>query len=282
MSAIDAILQPFFEYAFMRQALLVMALLSLSAAPLGVLLVLKRLSLVGDTLSHAMLPGVAGAFALFGMNVLALSIGAMLMAVVGGLLAGLVARKTALGEDASFAAFYLISLAAGVCLMAAFGNNNDILHFLFGNLLAVPDGYTIWLGAVSAASLLIFALGARGFLAEAFDPAYVQMHPAYGKFYYVLFLGVFVVNLVVAFFAIGTLLAMAIFLLPAIISRIFHKSWQGMILSSLILALVAGWGGLLLSFYANLPAGPAIVLVLGIFYFIGLLSQIRSVFKFSA
>lgn len=260
------LLAPFAQFTFMREALMVMGLLAISTAPIGAMLVLKKLSLVGDTLSHAMLPGVAVAFAVFGMNFFALSLGALAMAVIGGLLAGLIARQTELGEDASFAAFYLISLAAGICLMSAFGSSTDVLHFLFGNLLAVPDFYVQTLAIVTAVSAAVLGLFARQFLAEAFDPSITG-----GAWVYPLFLTIFVLNLVVAFFAIGTLLAMGIFLLPTIVARLLTNRWQHMIAVAAVLAFLGSVGGLLWSFYANLPAGPAIVLCLGLFYGLTLL-----------
>ena len=110
--------QPFIEYGFMRRALVVCLALSVSTTALGVFLQLRRMSLMGDALSHAILPGVAVGYLLSGMSLLAMSIGGFIAGITVALVAGLVSRRTPLKEDASFAGFYLGSLALGVTLVS--------------------------------------------------------------------------------------------------------------------------------------------------------------------
>ena len=100
---------PFAEFAFMRRALVATLALSLSAAPLGVFLTLRRMSLLGDALSHAILPGVAMGFMLCGLSLTAMAAGGVLAGMLVAALAGLVSRSTALKEDASLAAIYLVA-----------------------------------------------------------------------------------------------------------------------------------------------------------------------------
>lgn len=107
-------LDPFLDFAFMRRALVGCLALSLSAPPLGVFLVQRRLSLIGDALGHAILPGVAAGAALFGLSLAAMSAGGLVAGLAVVLGAGLAARGTALREDASLAGFYLVALALGV------------------------------------------------------------------------------------------------------------------------------------------------------------------------
>lgn len=109
--------QPFIEFGFMRRALVVCFALSLSTTMLGVLLLLRRMSLMGDALSHAILPGVAAGYLLNGMSLLAMSVGGFIAGIAVALVAGWVSRRTPLKEDASFAGFYLGSLALGVTLV---------------------------------------------------------------------------------------------------------------------------------------------------------------------
>ena len=110
----DGLIAPFAEFAFMRRALVASLALSLSAAPLGVFLTLRRMSLMGDALSHAILPGVALGYLVAGLSLSAMAIGGLLAGMLVAGLAGLVSRVTTLKEDASLAAIYLVALALGI------------------------------------------------------------------------------------------------------------------------------------------------------------------------
>ena len=119
---------PFAEFAFMRRALVATWALALSAAPLGVFLTLRRMSLLGDALSHALLPGVAIGFMLFGLSLTAMAVGGVVVGMLVAAIAGVVSRSTALKEDASLAAIYLVALALGVTLISGHGTQLDLLH----------------------------------------------------------------------------------------------------------------------------------------------------------
>ena len=121
MSLYQYVLAPFVDYGFMRRALAGCLALAFGACPLGVLLVLRRMSLVGDAMSHAILPGAAVGFLLAGFSLYAMTIGGMITGLAVAILAGLVSRFTPLREDASFAAFYLSSLGLGVLLVSVEG-----------------------------------------------------------------------------------------------------------------------------------------------------------------
>src|SRR5881396_283873 len=129
----DTLIAPFVEFAFMRRALVGAMALALGAGPIGVFLMLRRMSLVGDAMAHAILPGAAVGFLISGLNLFAMAAGGLIAGFVVALAAGLIARATELKEDASLAAFFLISLAVGVTIVSIKGNNIDLLHFLFGS-----------------------------------------------------------------------------------------------------------------------------------------------------
>ncbi|MES1153112.1 MAG: metal ABC transporter permease, partial [Dongia sp.] len=133
----DLIIAPFSEFAFMRRALIACIAISLSAGPIGAFMVLRRMSLMGDAMSHAVLPGVALGFLLFGLDLWPMALGGLVASLAVALLAGLVSRLTPLKEDASLAGFYLISLSAGVLIVSLRGSNIDLLHILFGSILGV-------------------------------------------------------------------------------------------------------------------------------------------------
>ena len=112
----DLLAAPFADFAFMRRALVACAALSIGCGPVGVLLVLRRMSLVGDSMSHAVLPGAAVGFLVSGLSLVSMSIGGFVAGLLVALLSGVVSRTTQLREDASFASFYLISIALGVLI----------------------------------------------------------------------------------------------------------------------------------------------------------------------
>ena len=133
----DALIAPFTEFEFMRRALAAVIALALGGAPIGVFLMLRRMSLVGDAMAHAILPGAAVGFLFSGLNLFAMTAGGLIAGCVVALLTGVVARLTELKEDAALATFYLLSLALGVTIVSMRGTNIDLLHVLFGTILAI-------------------------------------------------------------------------------------------------------------------------------------------------
>src|SRR5262245_45932103 len=126
----DILIAPFAEFEFMRRALVGVVALALGAGPIGVFLMLRRMSLVGDAMSHAILPGAAVGFLISGLDLFAMTAGGLIAGFVVALAAGLIARMTELKEDASLASFYLVSLAVGVIIVSVKGTNIDLLHVL--------------------------------------------------------------------------------------------------------------------------------------------------------
>lgn len=212
--------QPFIEYGFMRRALVVCLALSISTTALGVFLQLRRMSLMGDALSHAILPGVAVGYLLSGLSLLAMSIGGFVAGITVALLAGLVSRRTPLKEDASFAGFYLGSLALGVTLVSLRGSNVDLLHLLFGSILAVDNDAALFVTGVCMFTLIVLAMFYRGLVTEAFDTAWLQVNARWlPGLLHGLFLALLVLNLVAGFQVLGTLMAVGLMMLPAVAAR---------------------------------------------------------------
>jgi ABC-type Mn2+/Zn2+ transport system permease subunit len=135
----DILIAPFTDFEFMRRALAGVIALALGGAPIGVFLMLRRMSLVGDAMAHAILPGAAIGFLISGLNLFAMTFGGLIAGFAVAILSGVVARSTELKEDASLATFYLVSLALGVTIVSMRGTNIDLLHVLFGNILALDE-----------------------------------------------------------------------------------------------------------------------------------------------
>jgi zinc/manganese transport system permease protein len=262
----DHLIAPFIEFAFMRRALVGALALALGAGPIGVFLMLRRMSLVGDAMAHAILPGAAIGFLLSGLSLFAMTAGGLIAGFVIALGAGFVARATELKEDASLAAFFLISLAVGVTIVSLKGNNVDLLHFLFGTVLALDDPTLLLIAGITTISLTALALIYRPLVLECVDPLFLRSVSRAGAPVHIAFLALVVMNLVGGFHALGTLLAVGIMMLPAVIARFWARDITAMILVAALSGAVSGYAGLLLSYHSGAPSGPAIILVAGVLY----------------
>ncbi|MDO5073615.1 MAG: metal ABC transporter permease [Neisseria animaloris] len=271
MSIYELIVEPFTEFDFMRYALASVVFLALSAAPVGVFLVMRRMSLVGDALSHAVLPGAAIGYMFAGLSLPAMSVGGFAAGMLMALLAGLVSRFTTLKEDANFAAFYLSSLAIGVVLVSKSGSSIDLLHLLFGSVLAVDLPALQLVALVASATILVLAVIYRPLVLESIDPLFLKAVNGKGGFWHVLFLVLVVMNLVAGFQALGTLMSVGLMMLPAITARLWARSMGMLLLLSVAVALLCGFGGLLFSYYVEIPSGPAIILWCGALYLFSVL-----------
>lgn len=267
----ELLLSPFTEFAFMRRALVATMALSLSAAPLGVFLTLRRMSLLGDALSHAILPGVAIGFMLFGLSLTAMAAGGVIAGMLVAAVAGLVSRSTALKEDASLAAIFLVALALGVTLISKQGTQLDLLHILFGSALGVDaQGLTLVAG-VASVSLVALAGLYRGLVLESFDPTFLSASGRRGWVWQQGFLMLVVINLVAGFQTLGTLMAVGLMMLPAVSARLWHDTLPAQLLNASGQAMLAGYLGLLLSYHLDTPSGPTIIGCAGALYFVSLL-----------
>ena len=257
---------PFIEFSFMRRALVASAALALGAGPVGVFLVLRRMSLIGDTMAHAVLPGAAVGFMLAGLSLPAMSLGGFAAGVTVALLAGLTTRFTKLKEDASLAALFMISLATGVMIVSLRGSTVDLMHVLFGTILAVDDASLILVATIATVSLATFAVIYRPLVAECFDPGFLRTYGRVGAVCHLAFLMLVVLNMVASFQALGTLMAVGLMILPATAARFWAREVWSLAAVAIGVAMLSGLIGLVLSYHANLPSGPAIVLTAGAFY----------------
>jgi zinc/manganese transport system permease protein len=266
----DLLIAPFAEFEFMRRALVGALAIALAGAPVGVFLMLRRMSLTGDAMAHAILPGAALGYLAAGLSLPAMTAGGILAGALVAISAGLVARFTALKEDASLAAFYLISLALGVTLVSLKGSNVDLLHVLFGTVLALDDGALILLAAIATVTLATLALLFRPLVLECVDPVFLRSVSRAGGPTHLVFLGLVVLNLVGGFQALGTLLAVGLMMLPAAASRFWSADVTMMIATATGIGVASGASGLLLSYHAGLPAGPSIILIAGSVYLVSM------------
>lgn len=272
MSVFDLLIAPFADYGFMRRALMAAVCLGFSAGPIGVFLLLRRMSLMGDAMSHAVLPGAAIGYLVAGsLSITAMGIGGLVAGLSVAVLSGLVSRSTVLQEDASFASFYLASLALGVLIVSLRGSNIDLLHVLFGTILAIDAPALTLIGAISTLTLTALALIYRPLVLECLDPGFLRAVGGRGSLYHFAFLLLVVINLVASFQALGTLMAVGLMMLPAAIAQLWARTLPGMMAVSAVTAIVSSYVGLTASFHFELASGPTIILTAAILYGLSIL-----------
>ena len=264
MSLYALIVEPFQTLAFMRAALVACLALALMNGAVGTLLVLRRMSLDGEVLSHAVMPGAAVGFLYAGPSPLWLSLGGLASGLAVAGLAGLVAQGGA-RRDAGLVAFYLVALSFGVALVAWRGSNVDVMRVLFGTVLAIDQRALLQIAATSSVIVLVIAALYRPLAVGAFDPAFLRTVAARAP-YGAVFSALVVLALVASFQAFGTLLAVGPILLPAAAARCWGLGAAGSMALATGFGLVASVAGLLVSYHVNLPSGPAIVLAAGLLF----------------
>ncbi|MBJ9976460.1 metal ABC transporter permease [Pseudomonas sp. S75] len=272
MSLWAVLVAPFVDFGFMRRALVATLAVGASAGPVGVLLMLRRMSLVGDAMSHAVLPGAAIGFVIAGgLSLPAMGLGGLVAGLSVALLSGVVSRVTSLKEDASFASFYLTSLALGVMIVSLRGSNIDLLHVLFGTILAI-DHAALWLvGGITTVTLLALALIYRPLIVECIDPGFLRAVGGRGTLYHLVFLLLVVLNLVAGFQTLGTLMAVGMMMLPAAVAQLLSRRLPVMLLIAAASAALSGYVGLLVSYHLSVASGPTIILVNSSLYVLALL-----------
>ncbi len=279
MNAHDLLVAPF-AYEFMRRGLLSAMLLGASGGLLGCVLVLRRLALMGDALSHSLLPGVAVAWLLFGTSTSALFFGGLVAGLLTALGSALLSRLTRVKEDAAFGSLFIVFFGLGVALISRLPTRINLGDFLFGNVLGVGDSDLRLAGAVSAGTAALFVVFYRSILLETFDPVFHRATGGRGGLVHLGFLTLTVLNLVAAMQTMGIVLALGLFLLPAVSAYLWCDRFVSMLLLSIGFALAGSFVGILVSFHAGLASGAAIVLCLGaIFLFSVLFSPRYGVFR---
>ncbi len=251
-----------------RHSLAAVLALALSAGPIGVFLLLRRMSLVGDAMAHAILPGVAIGFLAAGLNVLAMTLGGLVAGLFIALAAGAVSRATKLQEDASLAVFLLVSLALGVVIVTANGIDIErLMTFLFGETAAnMTTDKLLVIASNATISLVALALIYRPLVLGCVDPGFLRSVSRTDGVAHATFLVLLVLNLISAFHALGTLLGVGIIIIPAATARFWTRDVSMMIVLAIASGLVSGWVGVLFAFDAQIPSGPAVTLIAGLFY----------------
>jgi zinc/manganese transport system permease protein len=234
--------------------------LAFGGAPLGVLLIARRMSLSGDALSHGILPGAAIAFLIAGPNPWALTLGALAAALAVTALSSLLARTRRLPEDAAFAVIYLSALASGVLLLAHHAGPDALEAMLFGQAQGLDRNGLLLAAGAATATLVALALFIRGFVAESVDPGFLRVEGRTGGWLHLLLMMLVALNLVAGFRAFGALMTVGLMMIPAAGARFWARGYAGQAGAAILISAMASTAGVLIAVRAGFEPGAVMAL----------------------
>lgn len=277
VALLDLILEPL-SFAFMQRSLVVAVAVGILCAVVGSFLMVQRLSLLGDAISHSLLPGLAIAFSL-GFNIY---LGAFIAGMLSTVCISWIQRQTHLKEDTAMGVVFSAFFAFGIILITLIQEEVriDLNHFLFGNILGVTQADVISVVAIAIVVLSVIAILFKELLFYSFDPTAAQ---AAGLPVQRLHTGLMVMvalTLVASMKAVGVILVLAMLITPGAAAYLLVPRLHQVMLVGSGIGVVSSVSGLYLSYYANIPSGPAIVVVsFACFCLALLLSPSQGVFK---
>ncbi|HEX6989743.1 MAG TPA: metal ABC transporter permease [Bacillota bacterium] len=243
-------------YDFMQRALITSVLVGVICAVMGSYLIVKRWALLGDAISHAVLPGVVIAYILG----IPFFIGAVVTGLLTALGIGYVERNTRIKADAAMGIMFIGAFALGLALISRVRGFLDIHHILFGNVLGVRDS-DLWLAAATGGLVLaVVALLYKELLMWSFDPTVAQVYglPVRGLHYLMMLL--LAVTIVASLQAVGIVLVVAMLITPASTAFLLTRRFNALMGLAVVLGVVASVAGLYLSYYVDVASGAAMVL----------------------
>ena len=268
VSSLETIMEPL-QYSFMQRSLIMAVIVGIICAVVGSYLMVQRLALLGDAISHSVLPGLAIAFIL-GANIF---VGAFIAGVISTILIKLISNKSNIKEDAAMGIVFSAFLALGIALMTVIQKDNkiDLNHFLFGNILGVTWTDLRDTIIIAVIVILVVVLLYKELLFYTFDKLGAQ---AVGLPVNLLDLGLMMLiglTIVASLKTVGVVLVLSLLITPAataylLVTRLHHMMFLGV-----GVGVLASISGMYLSYFYNLPSGPAIVLVASVLFLLALL-----------
>ncbi|MBK1734666.1 hypothetical protein CKO15_05065 [Halorhodospira abdelmalekii] len=246
-----------FEYQFMQRALLTSIVVGLVCGVLSCFVVLKRWALLGDAISHAVLPGVAIAY-LLGWPFF---IGAFIAGALTSLGIGFIERTTRLKSDTAIGIMFTAAFALGVVIIGQIATSTHLMHVLFGNVLGVDRAALLLTLVAGAVALLTVALGYKALFAYTFDEVHAQalgLNTAAIHYGLILLL---TLTIVASLETVGIILVVAMLIIPGATAYLLSDRLARMIVWSAMCGVTATVSGLYLAYYFDLASGGAMVLV---------------------
>ena len=261
MSPLDLLLEPL-TYDFMVRALVTIVVASVVCAVLSCWLVLIGWSLMGDAVSHAVLPGVVLAYVVGAP----FALGAVVFGLLAVVLIGFVRDTSRVKEDAAIGIVFTSLFALGLVLVSVTPSQTDLNHIVFGNLLGVSDGDLVQVGVLGAVVLAVLLVKRRDLTLYAFDPMHAHAIGLNPRRLGALLLGLLALTAVVALQAVGVVLVVAMLIIPGATAYLLTDRFSRMLLLAPSIAAACGVVGLYASYYADTASGATIVLTQGVVF----------------
>ena len=257
------------QHGFLQSAVVAGLLASIGCGVMGTYVVVKRIAFLAGGIAHSVLGGM-GAAVYYGFDPLA---GALIAAIISALLIGSVRLQWQAQEDTLIGALWAIGMAVGILFIAKTpGYQTDLMSYLFGNILLVPEKSLWFMAALDALLLIIVGTYHRQFLAVVFDEEFARLRGIPVTFFYLLLLVMVAITVVLLIQVVGLILVLALLTLPAAVAGHYVHSLGRMLLLATLLGSTVSLSGLALSYGPDLPAGPTIILLAGAVYVISALA----------
>jgi manganese/iron transport system permease protein len=255
---LETLIEPL-QYSFMQRSLIIAIITGIICAVVGSYLMVQRLALLGDAISHSVLPGLAIAF-LVGGNIF---VGAFIAGIVSTICINIIRTRSQIKEDAAMGIVFSAFFALGITLITVIQKDNkiDLNHFLFGNILGVTDTDVRDTLIIAAIVILIVVLLYKELLFYTFDKQGAQ---AVGLPVNLLDFGLMILiglTIVASLKAVGVVLVLSLLITPAATAYLLVSRLHLMMMLGVIFGIISSISGMYLSYFYNLPSGPAIVLV---------------------
>ena len=261
---LERFIEGLMEYHFLQNALITAIVIGVVSGAVGCFIILRSMSLMGDAISHAVLPGVALSFML-GINFF---IGAIVFGLLASFIITFIKENSVIKGDTAIGITFSSFLALGVILIGLANSSTDLFHILFGNILAVQDS-DMWL-TLGVSGLVLFLIGLffKELLLTSFDPILAKTMGINVNFYHYLLMGMLTLVSVTAMQSVGTILIVAMLITPAATAYLFTSSLKSMMLLASTLGALTSVLGLFLGYSFNIAAGSSIVLTSTIIFLV--------------
>ncbi|HBI8770837.1 TPA: metal ABC transporter permease [Staphylococcus aureus] len=255
-----------FTYQFLNRALITSIIVGIVCGTVGSLIVLRGLSLMGDAMSHAVLPGVALSF-LFGIPMF---VGALITGMIASIFIGYITSSSKTKPDAAIGISFTAFLASGIIIISLINTTTDLYHILFGNLLAITNSAFLTTIVIGSIVLILIIIFYRPLMISTFDPTFSRMSGLNTTLLHYFVMLLLSLVTVASIQTVGIILVVALLITPASTAFLISKKLYSMMIIASSISVISSIVGLYYSYIYNIPSGATIVLCTFVIYIITL------------